>query len=218
MIAPRTINRARKRRDVFALGASAGGVEALETLFAALDPELRAIVLCVIHRSRFRHSMLAEVLARNSRLPVSEPSEGERLERGRIYLAPRDHHLLVVDGRAVLNRGPLQHFTRPAIDPMFASAASCYGERVAGIVLTGAGHDGVAGAIAINAAGGMMLTQHPDEAFQRSMPQKVMLHDHVAGLFRIADLSKILLSLSHGEAAQALSPALSPALSGRGVM
>jgi two-component system, chemotaxis family, protein-glutamate methylesterase/glutaminase len=180
------------------IGASAGGVQALRQLFGLLPADLAASVAVVIHRSPFVESMLAEVLHRSSRLPVSEPKHGERIAKGRIYLAPRDHHLIVEDGCLLLSRGAKEHYTRPAVDPLFRSAAAAAGRRVIGVVLTGSGEDGVSGLIAIKAAGGMSLAQDPAEAVHDSMPESAIEHDDVDAILTISQLAEELPRLAVG--------------------
>jgi two-component system chemotaxis response regulator CheB len=158
------INAARSRRDVIVIGASAGGVAALSALFAKLPRDLPAAIGVVIHRSPLVESHLPRVLGRWSALPVLEPGEGEVFAPGRIYAAPRDHHMVLDDSRLRLSRGPKEHRTRPAVDPLFRSAARAFGPRVVGVVLSGSGSDGVGGMIAIKGAGGLTLVQDPREA------------------------------------------------------
>ena len=186
------------RRDMIVIGTSAGGVQALRQLFGSLPADLAATVAVVIHRSPFAESVLAEVLRRSSRLPVSEPKHAERFAKGRIYLAPRDHHLLVEDGRLLLTRGAKEHYTRPAVDPLFRSAAESWGRRVIGVVLTGSGDDGVSGLIAVKAAGGMSLVQDPAEAVHDSMPESAIEQDHVDGILTLDELAEELPRLVAG--------------------
>jgi len=186
------------RRDMIVIGASAGGVQALRRLFGRLPADLAATVGVVLHRSPFAESMLAEVLQRSSRLPVSEPKHAERFAKGKIYLAPRDHHLIVEDGRLLLTRGPKEHYTRPAVDPLFRSAAKSWGPRVIGVVLTGSGDDGVSGLIAVKTAGGMSLVQDPAEAVHDSMPETAIEQDHVDGILTLDELADALPRLVAG--------------------
>ncbi len=186
------------RRDLIVIGTSAGGVQALRQLFGALPGDLPAAVAVVIHRSPFAGSMLADVLDRSTVLSVSEPAHEERFETGRIYLAPRDHHLIVSDGHFLLTRGPKEHYTRPAVDPLFRSAAESAGRRVIGVVLTGSGGDGVIGLIAIKAAGGMSLVQDPAEALHDSMPETAIEHDDVDAILTISELAEELPRLAAG--------------------
>src|SRR5262249_40921942 len=116
------------KRDIVVVGASAGGVAALTELFAALPPDLPATIGVVLHRGT-SPSDLAEVLGRKSHLPVIEPDNHSPMKHGIIYLAPPDQHLLFNGSGVMVQRGPKEHSTRPAIDPLFRSAAETYGER-----------------------------------------------------------------------------------------
>lgn len=193
------LNAERIPRDVVVIGASAGGVEALMALFARLPAELEAVVAVVLHRSRVHESRLAEVLGRGTALPVRDARQGERPAPGTIYLAPRDRHLLVEDGRLCLSGRPREHHTRPAIDPLFVSAAQAFGSRVVGVVLTGTGTDGVHGLIAITAAGGLSLVQDPQEARYPTMPRNAIARDHVSAALTLDDLAVALPALVEGK-------------------
>lgn len=196
------LNAERIRRDVVVLGASAGGIEAFIELFSALSAGFPALIAVVLHRSPLYNLNLAKVVGRRSVLPVIEPESGTTPKPGTIYLAPRDHHMLFEQGRLVLNRGPKMHFTRPAIDPLFASAAETYGPRVVGILLSGGGDDGVAGLIAIKKAHGLVLIQDPQEAKNPSMPSSALLRDHVDLVLSLARIPRTLLLLAQGEAVE----------------
>lgn len=193
------VNEQRVARPVVALGASAGGVDAFRRLFAGLDPALPATIVAVLHRSRSHEGSLVELLGRRSALPVCEPAEGEALRAGWIYLAPRDRHLLVLDGHFHLDDGPRQHFTRPAIDPTFVSIAHYYRSRAAAIVLTGAGHDGVAGAIAVKRAGGIALVQEPEDAAHPSMPVETLKADDPDGTVELVDMPHAVEAIAWGK-------------------
>ena len=123
-------------RDIVVIGASAGGVQALTSLLSALPSGLDAAIAITMHRSPNQRSVLASVVARNSLLSIRDAVDGERFERRRVYLAPADHHLLFSSDRIRLDRGAKHHHSRPAIDPMFASAAENYTRRVIGVLLT----------------------------------------------------------------------------------
>jgi two-component system chemotaxis response regulator CheB len=193
------INEERLPRDVVVIGASAGGVEALIRLFAELPGDFPAAVAVVIHRSPYFAGKLGHVLGRRSALPVVEPEDGALVKPGSIYLAPRDQHVLLEAGAFRLNRGPRQHHTRPAIDPLFVSAARTYGKRVVGVILSGGGDDGVVGAIAINVVGGLVLVQDPDEARVGHMPRTAIARDHVDAVLPLAGIAAGLTSLAAGE-------------------
>src|SRR3954452_16430579 len=147
--------------DIVVVGASAGGVEALSTLVAELPRSLRAAVFVVLHVSRGR-SVLPEILTRAGRLPAVHPADWERIEYGRIYVAPPDHHMTLEQDTIRIVHGPSENGYRPAVDPLFRSAARAYGPRVVGVVLTGALDDGTAGLAAVKEAGGTAVVQDPD--------------------------------------------------------
>jgi two-component system chemotaxis response regulator CheB len=193
------INPERARRDIIVVGASAGGVIALRELFAKLPSDLDAAVAIVLHRSRVMDSQLAPVLGWRSALPVVEAVEAMPFQRGTIHVAPRDQHLRI-DGKVLrLSRGPLEQHTRPAIDPLFRSAAASGGQRVVGVLLSGTGDDGVSGLIAITAAGGIRLVQNPHEAAYSQMPRSALLKDHVQAALAVADIADVLPQLARGE-------------------
>ncbi len=153
-------------RDVVVIGASAGGVEALTRLMAALPAELPASLFVVLHLSPTSISVLPAILARAGSLPASVPSDGERVERGHVYVAPPDRHLLLAAHGVRVSAGPRENGHRPAIDPLFRSAARTYGPRVVSVILSGTLDDGAAGARVVKERGGAVLVQadalHPD--------------------------------------------------------
>jgi len=123
---------------------------------------------------------------------VAHASEGRALRAGRIYLAPPDHHMFVEDSAVRLSRGPKEHYTRPAIDPLFRSVALTYGPRAIGVVMTGWGEDGTAGLQAIKACGGRVFVQQPAEAEQPDMPMTALHYVAVDRLFGIDGLGRDL--------------------------
>ncbi|MFS8069092.1 MAG: chemotaxis protein CheB, partial [Byssovorax sp.] len=159
-----SINEEERARDVIVIGASAGGIEAVMEILSCFPADLPAVVGVVIHRGASSHSDWSYVLGLKSRIRVLEPAHGERLSRGVVYIAPPDSHMLLDRERVVLDHGPKRQHTRPAVDPLFTSAALSYGPRVVGVVLTGGGQDGVQGLVDIHAAGGLSLAQSPVEA------------------------------------------------------
>src|SRR6267154_6004130 len=165
-------------RDIVAIGASRGGVEALREIVAALPLNLWSTLLIVLHISPTHASLFPAILSRAGRLPAEHGRNGTRIERGRIYVAPPDHHMTVGPiGFIRLDQGPKEHHTRPAADPLFRSAASIYGSRVVGIILTGGGSAGTHGRIAVEQAGGLAIVQDPGDARDTSMPMSALLHD-----------------------------------------
>jgi len=182
---------AERPRALVVVGASAGGVEAVSTLLGQLPADLGAPVLVAIHRAAVPESLLADVFSRAGRLPVHDALDGEPLRAGATYLAPQDRHLLVEDGRVRTPRGPRENGHRPAIDPLFRSAALFYGPAATAIVLTGARDDGAAGAASISRRGGVVIVQDPAEAVVPSMPLHAIQADepdHIAPLAQIPEL------------------------------
>ena len=196
------INAQQLARDVIVIGASAGGVLVIKELLTALPGDLAATVLIVIHRSPFHETQLPHVLGLHAALVVREPEDGAPMKPGIVYVAPRDQHLLVHDGFVRLDRGPKQHRTRPAIDPLFLSAAAIYGKRVIGVLLSGMGGDGVTGLIAIKHSGGVSLVQSPVEAQFPTMPSRAIKEDDVDAALPVADLARALPILVAGGAVE----------------
>ncbi len=162
--------------DIIVVGASAGGVEALQALVRDLPVDLPAAIFVVLHIPAESRSLLPDILNRAGRLPALHPQDGVEIERGHIYIAPPDHHLLVERGIVRVVRGPKENRHRPAIDPLFRSAALAYGPRVIGVILTGGLDDGTAGLLAIKSQEGIAIVQDPQEALYPSMPQSAMNH------------------------------------------
>ena len=192
------INGERLVRDVITIGASAGGVTALAGLLQLLPRELPAAVTIVLHRSPLHETQLPLVLGRRAALTVIEPVNGEPFQQGVVYVAPRDHHMVLEDGVVRLDRGAKQHRTRPAIDPLFRSAAATYGPRVVGVLLSGMGGDGVSGLLEIKRVGGISLVQSPDEAEFPTMPNRAIKEDDVDGAFPVAEIAGVLVALAAG--------------------
>jgi two-component system, chemotaxis family, protein-glutamate methylesterase/glutaminase len=161
-------------RDVVVIGASAGGVEALGSLIAHLPEDIAASLFVVLHIPASGTSLLPTILERRGDLRAAHAVDEEPIERGRIYVAPPDHHLLLQRGVIRVVRGPRENGYRPAIDPLFRSAAHSFGPRVTGVVLSGVLDDGTAGLALIKNAGGRTLVQDPDEALYPMMPSNAI--------------------------------------------
>ena len=161
------------QRDLIVVGASAGGVDALQRLVAGLPAELPASILVVLHLAAGT-SVLDQILARAGELPVTQARDGEQLERGHVYVGPPDRHLLVRGTQLRLSAGPRENGHRPAIDPMFRSAARAYGKRVIGVVLTGTLDDGTDGLRFIKERGGATVVQDPADAVYADMPRSAV--------------------------------------------
>jgi two-component system chemotaxis response regulator CheB len=184
---------------VVLIGASTGGIPALQALFGALPSDFPAITAVVLHRSAQHGSRLAHVFQRFTRLRVIEPAGPMRVEPGVVYLAPRDQHLLMSNEHIEPIRGPKENFTRPAVDPLFRSAAATHGDRVIGVVLSGWGSDGVAGLIAIKRVNGIAIVQHPEEAHARGMPVHALVGDRVDWVLPVAEMPYVLMRLARWE-------------------
>lgn len=188
------------RRDIIVIGASAGGLEALKQLVTNLPADLPAAVFVVIHFPAFATSYLPEILGRFGALPAAHAVDGEPIVAGRIYVAPIDNHLLVENGTVRVWHGPKENHTRPAIDPLFRSAAAAYGERVVGVVLSGTLRDGTAGLIAIKEKGGLSVTQDPHDALFPGMPENAIKYDHVDYSLTAVEIASLLGDLTGGQA------------------
>ena len=189
--------------DIIVVGASAGGVEALSTLVSALPADLPAAVCIVLHIPPQATSMLPRILQRCTALTVVAARDHMRSEPGTIYVAPADHHMMVHTGHLRVMRGPRENRHRPAVDPLFRSAALAYGPRVVGVVLTGALDDGTAGLQAIKSAGGVAIVQDPDEAWYPSMPLSALENVRVDYRLPVAEIGAELARLAY----EAVDPA-----------
>lgn len=162
------------KRDIIVIGASAGGVEALTALVAGLPADLPATVLVVLHVPSSSRSALPAILARVGKLPATHLTDDTPLRHGAIFVAPPDHHLTLRDDMIHLSRGPRINGHRPAIDPLFHTAARSARSRLIGVILSGALDDGTGGMAAIQAAGGATIVQDPKDALYASMPASVL--------------------------------------------
>jgi two-component system chemotaxis response regulator CheB len=185
-----------------AIGASAGGFDALMQLAAALPLDFPASILVTLHLSNQFRSSLDELLTRAGRLQATFARDGDRLQHGRIYIAPPDRHLLLEGDRVALGVGPRENNSRPAIDPMLRSAAICCCGRTIGVVLTGTLGDGASGLWAVNQCGGITVVQDPRSAAYPEMPQtalQLVRPDHVVDLQSIPELLDQLVRQPVGE-------------------
>jgi two-component system, chemotaxis family, protein-glutamate methylesterase/glutaminase len=188
--------------DIILLGASAGGVDALTGLCRGLPNDLPAAVMVVQHVAPTARSVLPQLLDRAGPLPAAHAEDGEVIRPGQIYVARPDHHLLVNgDGRRLmLRRGPQENRTRPAIDPLFRSAAVAFGPRVVGVVLSGLLDDGTAGLVAIKACGGVSVVQDPDDAAWPDMPRNALRGDSPDHCVPLAGMAPLLDRLARSPA------------------
>lgn len=177
------------------IGASAGGVEALRSLVALLPASFPAAVLVVLHIPATSTSALPAILHRAGSLRAHHAKNGDSLESGQILVAPPDHHLIVYDGAVTLSRGPQENGHRPAIDVLFRSAARARGDRVVGVVLSGALDDGAAGMVAIASRGGACVVQDFDEALYDSMPRAAYDAVPSGKVLPVAEIPGVLATL-----------------------
>jgi two-component system chemotaxis response regulator CheB len=183
--------------DIIVIGASAGGVDALVKLAHDLPVSLPAAVFVVLHIPAQSPSLLPTILNRAGPLKALHPTNNMKIERGHIYIAPPDQHLLVKEGYVQIVRGPKENRHRPAVDPTLRSAALAYGPRVIGTILTGALDDGTAGLQAVKQRGGLAVVQDPQDALYPSMPQSAIEHVQVDYCIPLAEMGPLLTQLSH---------------------
>ena len=161
-------------RDIIVVGASAGGVKALQTIARRLPADLPAAIFVVLHIPAHIPSHLDHILVRAGPMPAHEAIHGEKIEPGQFYVAPPDRHLLVRHGHVELSFGAKENGMRPAVDPLFRSAARAYRGRVVGIVLSGTLADGTAGLGVIKQLGGIAIVQDPTDAEHDGMPTSAL--------------------------------------------
>src|SRR6476469_2071447 len=193
---------------IVVIGTSAGGIRALEELFAQLSPDMDAAFLVVLHLSRkgvgevFLHR-----LVQRSRLRCKVAEHDEPIKRGVIYIAPPDEHLLVSEGRIVINHGAMENHWRPSINNLFRTAAAAYTTQVIGIILTGLLDDGAAGMTAIKRSGGITIVQDPNEADHPDMPLSVLSNIDVDHVESLANMGTLLTEImAHTEPDQRQAP------------
>ncbi|WP_051000202.1 chemotaxis protein CheB [Sinorhizobium fredii] len=186
------------RSSIIAIGASAGGVRALCSLASELPGTIGVPVLIVLHVGA-QQSVLPALLNAAGPLPAKHAKDGEPLLPDRIYVAPPDRHMVVVDSQLRLSRGPKENCARPAIDPLFRSVAESYGPAAVGVILTGNQNDGTLGLFEIARRGGIAIAQDPDEAAYPDMPRSAAEHVALDYTLRIADMPKLLVHLASGK-------------------
>src|SRR5262245_27678364 len=189
--------------DIVVVGASAGGVEALADLARSLPADLPAAVFVVLHVPSTGTSALPDILSRHGPLPATHVMDGEPIENGRIYVAPPDHHVLLRTGHVHLARGPRENGHRPAVDPLFRSAAHEYASRVIGVVLSGALDDGTAGLAAVKSRGGLAVVQVPGDALYPGMPDSALEHVRVEHVVPTSDMGELLARITAEPAPEA---------------
>ncbi|MBV9931796.1 MAG: chemotaxis protein CheB [Alphaproteobacteria bacterium] len=179
------------KKDIIVIGGSAGSSGVLRRLFTDLPADLPASLFVSTHMPAHSSGYLADALDRVAAFPVAEAVDGQPVERGRAYVAAPDRHLMVLNGVVRLADGPRENMARPAVDPLFRSAALTYGPRAVGVILSGMLNDGASGLAAIKACGGTAVVQHPLDAEADQMPtfaMEAVIPDHVAAADGLAPL------------------------------
>ncbi len=187
-----------QNRDVIVIGASAGGLQVLQRVLTELPVDLPASIFIVLHMGASSH--LAEILDRTSTLPVVQAASGATVEAGRVTVAVPGVHLLLHDNHLLLRRGPRENMARPAVDPLFRSAACSFGGRVIGVVLSGALNDGTAGLSAIKRCGGLAVVQDPADAAMPDMPRSALRYVDVDYMVSADKLAPLLVRLAGQQA------------------
>jgi two-component system chemotaxis response regulator CheB len=186
-----------------AIGASAGGVQALSELLPALPADSRAAVFVVLHLPRDRPSLLVDVFSRKCELDVREAEDKEPVRPGTVYFAPPNYHLLVDAGpQLALSADDLVHHSRPSIDVLFDSAAQVYREHLLGIILSGANEDGAEGLAAVHDAGGVTVVQEPQTAQSSAMILSALERKPADLVLDLAGIAGLLRRLCPGEPAR----------------
>src|SRR5688572_1397980 len=184
------------QRHIIVIGASAGCFEALKNLVKDLPANLQASIFIVWHMSPDVTGVLPQVLTRVGHLPAKNAEDGERIEPSRIYVAPPDHHLVIENSHVRVTKGPKENRFRPAVDPLFRSAAYSYGSRVIGVILSGALDDGTSGLWTIKYRGGVAVVQDPADAEIPSMPRNALREVEVDYIVPISEMAELLVRLS----------------------
>jgi two-component system chemotaxis response regulator CheB len=183
-------------RNIIVIGTSAGGLEALDQLVGALPTDLPAAIFIVQHMaSQSSGEPLRRRLSRHQAFQPKLARDGDRFTSGRIYIAPPDNHLLVKKHTMLVTKGARENRQRPAIDPLFRSAAVAHGARVIGVVLTGMLDDGTAGLIAIKKCGGVTVVQDPRDAAYSGMPLSALENSNVDICVPLAEIGPLLAKL-----------------------
>jgi two-component system, chemotaxis family, protein-glutamate methylesterase/glutaminase len=187
------------RRDIVAIGASAGGLKALSEVISRFPASLPACVLIVQHLDPRYESHLADILSRRGPLPVVQAAEGDAVRKGRILVAPAGYHMLVENDQIKLATTELVHFVRPSVDLLFESAAAAYGKRVVGVILTGGGVDGALGIRAVKERGGLTIAQDPTSAESTGMPSSAISTGDVDLVLPLDEIGAAIAKTVFGE-------------------
>ncbi len=185
-------------RDIIVIGGSAGCLAPLKALVSNLPADLPIAIFITVHVSPESPSILPAILTRAGEIPAVHPLNKQPIMKSTIYVAPPDQHLLIEDGCVLTSRGPRENLHRPAIDPLFRSAARAYGPRVIGIILSGLLDDGASGLMAVKMKGGLAVVQDPAEAPFPDMPERALEYAHAEYVLPIAQIQQLILNSANG--------------------
>ncbi|MEC4239387.1 chemotaxis protein CheB [Pseudomonas sp. DSV-1] len=186
--------------EAVVIGASAGGVEALLTIFSELKPGFRLPIIVVLHLPEERRSQLAEVFARRLPLAVREVQDKQPIVPGTLYFAGPGYHVSIEQDHSFsLSQEEPVHYSRPAIDYLFESAADVYQQRLAAILLTGANRDGAQGLSVVQQSGGLTIVQDPDEAQVATMPRAALDLFQTDCILPLRGIGRLLVELEHSQ-------------------
>jgi two-component system chemotaxis response regulator CheB len=183
-------------KRIFVIGASCGGIQYLCRLLSRLPNDFPAPIFITQHLGRQSEGWLPTILQRSATLEVRHPVNGEPIESGVVYVAPPDRHMSILDAHVYLSHGPRENLFRPAIDPLFRSAAAAHGPAVVGIILTGHLDDGTAGLLAIKRRGGTAIVQEPEESDAPSMPASALRYVRVDHRCSVLDMPELFKNLA----------------------
>lgn len=181
--------------QIVVIGTSSGGLSAMQVLLPALGEKFSCPIAIAQHRGKEAGSGLREFLQKSCSLPIVEPEDKAPIEPGRVYLAPRDYHLLIEKGHFALSTDAPVWYARPSINVLFESAADAYAETAVGIILSGANADGAHGLAAIKTRGGTTVVEEPATAAYRAMPEAALKATPVDHVLPLAEIAPFLKSL-----------------------
>lgn len=184
------------RHDLIVIGASMGGFHALKQLISEFPKDLKAAVLVVLHIPADHETFLDKSFGHGARLPVHSAKDGDTIQNGHVYIAVPDFHLRLEKNKIKLDHGPKHNFSRPAVDPLFTSAALQFGPRVIGVVLTGALDDGTNGLMDIKRYGGRSVIQTPSDAANPSMPLSALSCVPIDHTVPLSEMGELLVGLA----------------------
>ena len=192
------------KQDIVAIGGSAGSGPVLKEILSGLPKDIEASFFVATHVPA-TSDYLAHALARSSALPVVAATDGQPIEPGCVYAAVADHHMLIVNGTVRLGDGPRENMARPAIDPLFRSAALSYGPRAVGVILSGMLNDGASGLRAIKTCGGTAIVQHPLDAHADQMPLAALETVDADEVAPADDLARVIADVVSRDAGAAVN-------------